>query len=166
MTRIWLGSFESPETAAVAHDVAAFHLKGRKAFLNFPELVGILPQPVSSMASDIREAAHEAANMIRSNPNLISSNHLVDSSIACYDGINVAPEAENMVQQDTDSLWFGPIGGMSESHELHWDCTNWDQGDDMFFLKTAQFWDELAPLDSDRCMDKEDEWPVEVPLWD
>lgn len=67
-TRIWLGSFESPEMAATAHDVAALWLRGRDARLNFPHTVHDLPRPASARPSDIRSAAAEAAKWVRFRP--------------------------------------------------------------------------------------------------
>ncbi|KAJ8490934.1 hypothetical protein OPV22_012655 [Ensete ventricosum] len=64
-SRIWLGSFESAEMAAVAHDVAALRLKGHDAHLNFPESAEQLPRPRSSDPKDIRSAALEAAARLR-----------------------------------------------------------------------------------------------------
>ncbi|KAJ6346318.1 hypothetical protein OIU78_008867 [Salix suchowensis] len=82
-SRIWVGTFKSPEMAARAHDVAALALKGEFATLNFLDSPSILPRAKSSSARDIQRAARAATEVSGQSASSCSSSSADHKKLSC-----------------------------------------------------------------------------------
>lgn len=141
-TRIWLGSFESPEMAAVAHDVAALRLRGREARLNFPGLVHHFRRPATAEPDDVRAAALEAAAQVGLRPDLVmppggccgGADQLGDAAWDVLLGADeLAAESPNMWAELAEAMLMAPPvweGCAADSDEWAqgslWDPSVWN----------------------------------------
>ncbi|KAH0457142.1 hypothetical protein IEQ34_015049 [Dendrobium chrysotoxum] len=81
---IWLGTYSTPEMAAIAHDVAELAINGVRAWLNFPDAIRSLPVPKSNSIVDIREAAAVAAEQFSARLEVVDAFEVPSQEIVEY----------------------------------------------------------------------------------
>ncbi|KAK1431666.1 hypothetical protein QVD17_08193 [Tagetes erecta] len=79
-SRVWLGTYPTPEMAARAHDVAVIAMRGRSACLNFADSVWRLPIPESNNVRDIQKAAAKAAEAFGQTNDAVEAVEVVETN--------------------------------------------------------------------------------------